>query len=91
MSSDSQAARNLLFGILAFQNNFIDRAQLMAAFDGWVLDRSKSLEEILAARAAINDDERKLLSALVARHLSKHDGTPSAPSRRSTWVFARRS
>ena len=34
------ADRNLLFGLLAFQNNLIDRHALLDAFDRWVQDRS---------------------------------------------------
>jgi eukaryotic-like serine/threonine-protein kinase len=35
--------RNLLFGILALQMDFISRDQLIAAMNAWVLDKSKSL------------------------------------------------
>ena len=34
-------ARNLLFGLLAFQLNFIDRRALLAAFDAWTTDKSR--------------------------------------------------
>jgi hypothetical protein len=37
------AKRNLLLGMLALQNNFINRAQLLAAFNAWVEDKSKPL------------------------------------------------
>jgi hypothetical protein len=33
------ADRNLLFGLLALQNNFIDRDGLLDAFSRWVHDR----------------------------------------------------
>ena len=33
--SQPSAERNLLFGILAFQLNFIDRSALLVAFDRW--------------------------------------------------------
>src|SRR5262245_51074834 len=39
--------RNLLFGILAVQMDFIRRAALLAAMHAWVLDKSKPLGHIL--------------------------------------------
>ena len=35
--------RNLLFGILALQMDFIDREQLVAAMNAWVLEKDKPL------------------------------------------------
>ena len=37
------ADRNLLFGILALQMDFIGRDALIAAMNAWVLDKAKSL------------------------------------------------
>ena len=39
----SAADHNLLFGLLALQNNFIDRDALLAAFNAWVADKSRAL------------------------------------------------
>src|SRR5271170_3982969 len=36
----TDAAQSLLFGLLALQNNFIDRDTLLAAFNAWVGDKS---------------------------------------------------
>jgi hypothetical protein len=55
------ADRNLLFGILAFQNNFIDRQALLAAFDLWTSDKNKSLGAILLDHGALAPDELALL------------------------------
>jgi hypothetical protein len=44
------ADRNLLFGLLALQNNFISRDQLVSAFGVWVADKSRPLDEILYAQ-----------------------------------------
>ena len=46
------ADRNLLFGLLALQNNFIDRDALLDAFDRWVHDRSMPLGPDPPATAA---------------------------------------
>jgi hypothetical protein len=66
------ADRNLLFGILAFQNNFIDRQALLAAFDRWTTDKNKSLGQILLEQGAITPDDHALLNALLGRHVEMH-------------------
>ena len=43
-------ARNLLLGILALQNNFVSRDDLVSAFAAWVADRSRLLGQILRDR-----------------------------------------
>src|SRR5437763_1529342 len=64
--------RNLLFGILALQMDFITRDALVAAMHAWVLDKAKSLGELLQAQRALTADTRALLEALVQKHLSMH-------------------
>src|ERR1051325_591966 len=66
------ADRNLLFGILAMQMDFITREQLSAAMEAWVFDKAKSLGEILQAQQALAEDNRALLEALVRKHLAQH-------------------
>jgi hypothetical protein len=41
------ADRNLLFGVLALQMDFIDRDQLVRGMNAWVLEKHKPLAEIL--------------------------------------------
>jgi eukaryotic-like serine/threonine-protein kinase len=67
------ADRNLLFGILAMQMDFITREQLIAAMQAWVFDKAKTLGEILQAQKAMAEDNRALLEALVRKHLARHD------------------
>src|SRR5262245_23541195 len=67
-------ARNLLFGLLAFQNNFIDRRALLAAFDAWTSDKSLSLGRILIEHDALSTDRFALIDGLVAAHLELHGG-----------------
>ncbi len=67
------ADRNLLFGILAMQMDFITREQLVDAMQAWVFDKQKPLGEILCAQKAIDWDSRALLDALVQKHVAKHD------------------
>jgi tRNA A-37 threonylcarbamoyl transferase component Bud32 len=72
----ADTARNLLFGILALQNEFITRDDLLAAFAAWVADRSRGLGERLRARGALDGGRHNLLGALVEEHLKLHGGDP---------------
>ncbi len=68
--------RNLLFGILALQMDFITRDALIAAMQAWVFDKAKPLGQILTEHGALAADNRDLLDALVQRHLALHDNDP---------------
>jgi serine/threonine-protein kinase len=67
------AKRNLLLGILALQNNFINRTELLAGFNAWVEDKSKSLGALLLEQKALSAEQLALLEALVTEHLRQHD------------------
>ncbi len=67
------ADRNLLVGILAVQLDFIDRDQLIAAMNTWVLDKSRTLDSILLDQKVLDPDTHELLQALVNKHLELHD------------------
>ncbi|MEX2560156.1 MAG: hypothetical protein WD403_09590 [Pirellulales bacterium] len=71
------ADRNLLFGILALQMDFISRDELIAAMHAWVLDKSNTLGEILVAQEALERDTQVLLDSLVEKHLALHDRDPA--------------
>jgi WD40 repeat protein/tRNA A-37 threonylcarbamoyl transferase component Bud32 len=70
------ADRNLLFGILALQLDFINRDSLIEAMNVWVLHKQRELADILVERGALRGDNRDLLAALVARHLEQHGNDP---------------
>jgi formylglycine-generating enzyme required for sulfatase activity/tRNA A-37 threonylcarbamoyl transferase component Bud32 len=70
------ADRNLLFGILALQMDFISRDALIAAMNAWVLDKARTLGEILQERGALRGDRCELLDSLVENHLEMHAGDP---------------
>lgn len=72
--STGSAERELFLGVLALQNEFVTRDQLLLAVQQWVADKSRSLSELLVAAAAITPEERDLLDALVAQHVRRHDG-----------------
>jgi eukaryotic-like serine/threonine-protein kinase len=70
------ADRNLLFGLLALQNNFIDRDALVDAFHRWVSDHSKPLDNVLVERGALSPSRHLLLAGLVEEHIKLHGGDP---------------
>ncbi|HVS35311.1 MAG TPA: tetratricopeptide repeat protein, partial [Gemmataceae bacterium] len=77
--------RNLLFGILALQMDFIERDALIRAMHAWVLDKSKSLGQILVEQQALGNETQALLDAVVQQHIRQHgdDAEKSLASVRS--------
>ena len=83
------ADRNLLFGLIALQVGLIDQAQLVAAFQAWARDKSRSLADHLADRGGLDADARAAIEAMAALHVKKHGGDTekslaSIPAGRST-------
>src|SRR5262249_44900305 len=76
LMSSVLADRNLLFGILAVQMDFISRDALIEAMNAWVLDKTKPLGEVLCALGHLSPERLRLLDALVAEHLQAHHGDP---------------
>jgi serine/threonine-protein kinase len=72
----SNADRNLLFGILALQMDFINRDALIGAMHAWVLDKARPLGQILQEQGQLSAERLQLLQALVAEHLKAHDQDP---------------
>jgi serine/threonine protein kinase len=70
----SHADRNLLFGILAVQMNFVACDALIAAMHAWVLEKSKPLGQILVEQQALSPTRQSLLEQLVDEHLAAHGG-----------------
>lgn len=63
------ADRHLLFGILALQNAFITRDELIAGVTAWLEDKSQPVDQILLDRGMLREDEHALLTALVGKHI----------------------
>jgi serine/threonine-protein kinase len=74
LAMTASADRHLLFGLLALQNGIINQGQLVAAFQAWTLDRSKSLAEHLEARGDLTGAKRAVLEALAEVHLDANGG-----------------
>ena len=83
------ADRHLLFGLLALQNGLINQGQLVAAFQAWTLDKSKSLADHLEAGGDLAGARRAALEVLADAHLERHGGDvekslAAVPANRST-------
>jgi WD40 repeat protein/serine/threonine protein kinase len=72
----AQGDRNLLFGILALQMDFISRDALIAAMHAWVLNKSKPLSAVLVEQGQLATEVQSVLEALVAKHVEQHQGDP---------------
>jgi serine/threonine protein kinase len=73
---NAHADRNMLFGIMALQLDFIDKDALVRAMNAWVLDKGQTLGQVLIAQERLAEDEHALLEALVQKHLQKHGNDP---------------
>jgi hypothetical protein len=79
------ADRNLLFGILALQMDFVGRDALVAAMNAWVLDKAKPLGQILLAKEALRADAHALFEAQVQKHLELHGNDPERSLAARSW------
>jgi serine/threonine-protein kinase len=74
--SQQLADRNLLFGILALQMNFIGRDTLVAAMSAWVLAKHKPLGQVLLEQGQLSDEQVQALDAVLVQHLKVHSDDP---------------
>jgi WD40 repeat protein/serine/threonine protein kinase len=70
------ADRNLLFGVVALQMDFITRDQLVMSMGAWMVRKTEPLGSILVEQGALSPERRTLLEALVQEHLRQHDDDP---------------
>jgi len=70
---------HLLLGLLALQNDFISRKQLLSAFGAWIADKSRRIDELLVEQHAISQEDRRVLERLVDLHVQRNgcDATQS--------------
>src|SRR5256885_600274 len=66
--------RNLLFGILAVQLDFIRRDQFLTGINVWRTAKHRPLGDVLVEQEALSSVRRALLDALVAEYLAQHKG-----------------
>jgi len=72
--SEPNADRNMLFGVMALEMEYINRDQLVAAVNEWMLDKSQTLADLLARQGLLTDKRRQLLDILVKDHMQQRDG-----------------
>jgi serine/threonine protein kinase len=68
--------RNLLFGILALQLDFISQQQLVEGMQAWMLNKGTSLGEVFHAKGLVTTQRKGLLDNLVAEHVKQHNNDP---------------
>ena len=69
-----QTDRKLLFGVLAFQDESIDLAQLAAICRAWTADKSRSIPQLLVERQWLSEQGRDELERKVERKLKRFVG-----------------
>src|ERR1043166_7786803 len=73
MSTPSPVAdRNLIFGLLALQMDFVTREQLLDTMHVWMLDKQTPLGELLCRRGVLAEKDGLALDGLVDRHIARH-------------------
>ena len=77
--------RNLLMGLLALHNGLIDQGQLVAAFQAWTLDKSRTLTDHLIARGDLTDGKRASW-----RRWPRFTWKPTGAMSRRAWWQSRR-
>jgi serine/threonine-protein kinase len=78
-AAHDDTSRNLLFGLLALRDNFIDRDALVEAFKSWASDRARTLGHVLVEAGRLSPGRHMLLEALVDEHIRLHgDDTDSS-------------
>jgi hypothetical protein len=65
-------------GLLALQNGFLGRDELLAGFAAWVADKSRPLDRILVDRGSVDEPRRALLETLADEHLRRHGDTEAS-------------
>jgi hypothetical protein len=53
--------------------DFINRDQLIAAINAWILYKRKPLGHILSEPGVLSHEDREAIESLVRRHLLRHD------------------
>lgn len=77
-AADSSLHRELLFGVVAAQFEFITQQQFLAVCAEWCATKSDSVGEMLVARNWIEEEDRVAIDALHRRKIAKHRGNAPA-------------
>jgi tetratricopeptide (TPR) repeat protein/tRNA A-37 threonylcarbamoyl transferase component Bud32 len=77
-SPSSSTDRNLIFGLLALQMDFLTSEQLLDALHAWMRRKTTPIGEILRERGLLNERRLELLQGMVEEHIAQHGGDPQA-------------
>ncbi len=70
--------RNLLFGVVAFQNGAVDADRLAETCAAWVEEPSQTLANLFVDRGLMTDEQKTELEKVVAHELASHGGDAQA-------------
>ena len=70
------ADRNLLYGLLALQMDFVSKDELIEAMQAWALDKQTPLEQLLQDRGHLAPEDHDALERMLRRHLAHHGDNP---------------
>ncbi|MCI0681462.1 MAG: protein kinase [Gemmataceae bacterium] len=70
--ANPNADRNLLYGVLALQMEFVTREQMVTALSAWGHAKDKSLGQILMEHGVLHPERQLLLDGLVNVRLQQH-------------------
>lgn len=70
------ADRNLLFGMMALQNEMVNRDELLDAFQSWTLNKHLSIRAILEEKGFLGSDVAHDIDRLLEKRISKAGGEP---------------
>jgi serine/threonine-protein kinase len=70
--------RNLLFGVLALQADFLDAARFAEACSAWAGRKSTPLADLLVEHGWLTAEQRGLVDLLLRQKLNKHGGDAHA-------------
>ena len=68
--------RNLLFGVVAFQNGMVDADRLAETCAAWVEEPAQTLANLFVDRGLMTDEQKTELEKVVTRELEAHGGDP---------------
>jgi serine/threonine-protein kinase len=71
--SDTIKERNLLFGVLALQMDFVSREALLSAMKTCATEQDKRVGDVLCSQGALAEEDDGLIDSLVRRFIERHD------------------
>jgi serine/threonine protein kinase len=74
MASDVNLDRNLLFAVIALQDDLIDQSQFADVCAGWAMQLARPLPDLLIERNWITEADRKDIERKIERKLKKNKG-----------------